>query len=388
LKKGENGGNTLKVELFKLKNTVVDRHKILIFVFGIMFILSGLWAFEASRTVYENREENVSTYKHYGLYAYTVPVTRENPLYPIGTTLKMGMPAYFFVASPTINMSFTYRVESADSADIQGKLETFIVATAIEGSGSKESETAWSETEGSETNESVNKDKIFWQKEFPLNAEAGAVTWNGQSVTKEFSLNVAEVQSMVKNVQKQLNDSTDSKIEIVNRVTYTGKKYGKDAQITKDFAIPLVIKESSYFKLPEKLDLTQNTNITETLLVESKPPLSKTVPPLSLCLLSLALLGTTLVCTRMGKVEPEYIEKLEKEEKRSSFRDFISRGKIPEDRNSLLKVKISSLQELVDAAADMNSRVIYDPETETYFIINNDIMYIFFDTSGEENSTK
>jgi hypothetical protein len=51
-----------------------------------------------------------------------------------------------------------------------------------------------------------------------------------------------------------------------------------------------------------------------------------------------------------------------------------------------MEVEISSLQELVDAAADMNSRVICDIETETYFMINNGAMYIFVDTSEEENS--
>jgi hypothetical protein len=378
--KEKNGGNNLKVELLKLKNIVIDRYKILIPIIGIMLVLSALWIFETSMPVYENKVKNVSTYKHYGFYSYTVPVTRENPLYPVGTTLKMGMPAYFFVVSPTVNMSFTYRVESADSSEIHGKLETFIVATVRGVSASKEFETSGSETDGSEANEST-KEEIFWEKEFPLNSEAGSITWDGPSVTKNFSLNVIEIQSQVKDLQKQMNYSTTPKIEIVNRVSYTGKVHGKDAQITKDFAIPLEIKEYSYFKLPEKLDFTQNTNITENLLVESKPPLPKTIPPLLLCLLSLVLLGTTLVCGKMGKVEPEVIEKMEKEEKRSSFKDFISRGKLPQDRNSLLQIEISSLQELIDAASDMNSRVINDERADTYFVINNGIMYIFLDKS-------
>jgi hypothetical protein len=352
-----------------------------------MLILSALWTFDASIPVYENKIKNVSTYTHYGSYTYTVPITRENPLYPVGTTLKMGMPAYFFVASPTVDMSFTYCVESADSADIQGKLETFIVATAIDRSGSKESQKEESGTESSEANKSTDNEKIFWKKEFPLNEETGHATWNGPSVTKNFSLNVEEIRSMVKNLQKQLNesDSAAPKIEIVNRVTYTGKVYGRDAQITKDFSTPLEIKESSYFKLPGKMDLTQYTNTTESVRLEGKTSLPKIMLPLSLCLLSLVLLGTTLVCRKMGKVKPEIIEKLEKEEKRSSFKDFISRGKLPENRNSLLQIEISSLQELVDAASDMNSRVIYDEKAETYFIINNGVIYIFLDRL-EENS--
>lgn len=359
-----------------------------------MLILSGLWTYEASRPVYENKEENISTHTDHGFYSYTVPVTRENPLYPVGTTLKMGMPAYFFIVSPTVDMSFTYRLETAYPADISGKLQTIVVATAKDGSGTGGSDTGKLETGGgssiniAETNDSSNNDYILWKKEFPINSTEGVDIWNGPSFTKNFSLDVSKVKSMVKSVADQLNYTQDPTIEIVNRVSYTGKINGENVQDTKDFPISLEIKESSYYELPEKLDFRQDNNVTEYLSVQSNPPLSKIAFPLALFLLSFALIGATLICVKIGKVEPEFIEKLEKEEKRSSFKDFISRGKLPEDRNSLIKIEISSLQELVDTAADMNSRVIYDAEAEKYFMINNGVMYIFFEALDEGNARK
>jgi hypothetical protein len=168
----------------------------------------------------------------------------------------------------------------------------------------------------------------------------------------------------------------------VNRVSYTGKINGENVQDTKDFPISLEIKESSYYKLPEKLDFRQDNNVTEYSNVQSNLPLSKIVIPLFLFVLSLALVGANLICVKMGKVEPEYIDKLEREEKRSSFKDFISRGKLPENMD-LIKIEISSLQELVDTAADMNSRVIYDAKAEKYFMINNGVMYFFFEVLDE-----
>lgn len=53
-----------------------------------------------------------------------------------------------------------------------------------------------------------------------------------------------------------------------------------------------------------------------------------------------------------------------------------------------MKIEISSLQELVDAAVDMNSRVIYDAEAEIYFIIKSGAMYIFFDKLEEVNQNE
>jgi len=378
----KNGDDTLKIEFLKLKNALIDRYKILIPIFGIILILSGFWVYEASSPTYENKEQNVTTHTDHGWYSYTVPVTKENPLYPIGTMLQMGMPAYFFVVSPTVNMSFTYRLENANPTDINGKLQTFILVTAKEGSqaGGSGDEAigtgGGSMTEIAGANNSDNGENIFWKKEFTLESENTSDNWNGLSVTKNFSLNVPEIHLKVKAVGDQLNYSGDPTIEIVNRVSYTGKINGENVQATKDFPIPLVIKEPSYYQLSKKLDYSQDNNITEYINVKSNPPLSKMGVPLSLFLLSLILFGMTLVCTRMKKVEPDIIEKLEQEQKHSAFKEFISRGKLPEDKNTLMKIKISSLQELVDAASDMNSRIIFDEEAKTYFMISNGVIYI------------
>jgi hypothetical protein len=207
--------------LFKLKNAIIDRHKILIFLFGMMLILCGLWTYEASRAVYEDKDEVVTLYTHHGSYTYTVPVIKANPLYENGTTLKMGMPAYYFSLSPTVDMSVAYNLEATNSSDIRGKLQTMVVATDKEGSGEEE--------------------RIFWQKVFPLRSEEGADTWTGTSVTRNFSLNVSEIQSMVKDVQKQLECSEDATIEIITRVNYTGKINEENVQGTKDFGLFAVL---------------------------------------------------------------------------------------------------------------------------------------------------
>ena len=353
----------------KLKNTIIDRFKILILVFGIMMIFSGLWTYEAyTGAGYEDREELVSSYTQYGSYTYTAPVTKENPLYAKGTTLEMGMPAYFFAVSPTADISFTYRLEATDSADISVERETMIIATGKEGSGK----------EGS-----GEEEKIFWQKKFPLKSEGIEDIENGDPLTHSFSLDVPEIQTMVKEVGDQLNYSHDATIEIVTRANYEGKINGENVRGTKDFAIPLVVG-SSYYQLPEELEYNESTNTSKKFRVQKEPSLSTIKMPLSLLLLSIVLVGMVFPFRKMKKVDPAYIEKLEKKRKSSPFKEFVSKGKLPEERNSLMEVEISSLQELVDAAVDMNARVIQDTESEIYFIIHNGVLYIFRDAPSEE----
>lgn len=340
-----------------------------------MLILCGLWIYEASRPVYEDKDDVTTFYTHHGSYTYTVPVTKENPLYANGTTLKMGMPAYYFAVSPTVDMSFTYSLEANDPSDIRGKLQTMVVATDKEESESEE----YYENNESETEGSNKEEKIFWQKVFPLKYKEGADTWTGTSVTRNFSLNVSEIHSIVKNVQEQLGCSDDATIEIVNRVSYTGKINGKNVQGTKDFVLPLVIS-SSYYQMPEELEFSQDTNVTKKISVKNSPPLSTVRIPLFLLLLNLVFVGMILLCVKTNKIEPKYIEKLEKERSCEPFKEFVSKGKLPEDIDSFIKVEILSLQGLVDAAVDMNSRVIYDSKTGIYFMIHSGVLYTLSDT--------
>jgi hypothetical protein len=136
--------------------------------------------------------------------------------------------------------------------------------------------------------------------------------------------------------------------------------------------------------MPEELEFNESTDVYNKIRVQKDPSLSRIKMPLSVFLLSMVLVGIILPCRKMKKTEPVYIEKLEIEQRRSPFKEFVSKGKLPENVNSLIRVEISSLQELVDAAVDINERVIYDSETGVYFIIHSSVLYIFRDNPKEE----
>lgn len=322
-------------------------------------IFSGIWTYDSfTGAEYEVQEKLVSSYTQYGTYTYTVPVTEANPLYAKGTILNMGKPAYFLTVSPTVDVSFTYRLESTGSVDINVERETMIVATSKEVVEEEE--------------------KIFWQKEFPLKSDGFDKINNGEMVTSNYSLNISEIQSMVKGVQDQLKYPQDATIEVVTRVNYDGKINGENVEGTEEFTMPIAISPS-YYKIPEELVFSEDTTKYKKVRVKKDPSLSTIKTPLSLFLFSVVLIGTTLPFMNMSSVEPTYIEKLENERRYSSFKDFVSKGKLPEKKDSLLKVEIFSLQELIDAAVDTNSRTIYDQEAGTYFMIHNNALYIFYD---------
>lgn len=323
-------------------------------------VFSGLWIYEEyTGTSYER--ETVISYTQRSNYIYSASVTEPNPLYPEGTRLEMGKPAYFFAVSPTLDVTFLYSLEAADSAELDVEAETMIVTSGREGSGEDQ--------------------KIFWQKKFSVGDPITVKMENGDVLTSNFTLDVPETQLMAKKVQDQLNYSSNPVIEIVTTVDYEGKINGQKVKGTKNFAMPVNIV-STYYQMPAELGSSEDTY--KNVRVKKDPSLSMVKFPLFLFLLNAVLAGALIPIRKMKKIDPEYIEKLEKERKKAPFKEFISKGKIPENRSSLLQVEISSLEGLVDAASDMNERVINDTVSGEYFIIHNGALYIFFDAPSKE----
>ncbi|WP_197074618.1 DUF5305 domain-containing protein [Methanosarcina sp. WH1] len=316
-------------------------------------------------------EEKVLSYMQRGSYSYSASVTKPNSLYPEGTKLEMGKPAYFFTISPTEDISFVYSLEAADSADLSVEANTMIVASSRKGSGEEQ--------------------KIFWKKSYQVGDPKSVQLKSGNVLTSNFTIDVPVIRSKAKGVQDQLVYSPDSvsssdsgpdpMIEIVTTVNYKGKINGEDVTGTKNYKIPINVS-SNYYEMPEELEFVEETY--KNVRVQKPASLSTIKFPLALFLLSTVLVGVLIPVRKMKKIDPEYIEKLEKESKKSPFKEFISKGKIPENRNFLLQVEISSLEDLVDAAADMNERVIHDAKSGEYFIIHNGVLYIFFDAPSED----
>ena len=104
--------------------------------------------------------------------------------------------------------------------------------------------------------------------------------------------------------------------------------------------------------------------------------------PLASILISIIAMIGIIYCRVAYNPDPVFMAKLEQERMHSQFREFISEGKLPENRNSLITLEIASLQELVNAAIDMNERVIYDSSENIHFAIHNGVLHYFTRCQG------
>ncbi|WP_305065415.1 DUF5305 domain-containing protein [Methanococcoides sp.] len=296
-----------------------------------------------------------SSYTHSANYDFIAPVTLSNPIYARGKILDSGQPAYFFSVSPTMDVFFTYAIDSMGSVQIDADCDTFVVATTTGNVG--------------------GKDKVFWQKKYPVTTgplEAG----NKGEFSYNFSLNVPEIQSKIKDVQSEIGYSQGAKVEVVTYVSYNGNVNGKNVEGVEEFSMPLIIS-SSFYQIPQDLDFSNTVDNYETLKVKNVPSISVLVFPILSFFSSMVLILLFGLIRKQEEVPLSHIRQLEVESEHAKFKDFISKGSLPVEVGSLIEVGLSSLQDLVDAAVDMDARVIHDPLKDVYFMIHGGIIYRF-----------
>jgi len=361
------------VAILKFKNILRNYWVIFLIIFASMLALSCYQVYQAYITPsFEEKNITVSSYTQNGTYSYSTVVSEPNPLYPTWITLGMNESEYYFAASPIANCSFVYRINASDSANVIAIPTTSIIATRMSGR--------------------ANDVKILWHKEFPVTSTSSAgpfIVKNEEGInnfTYRFSFNAPVIENTIENTQYRLNYpptrgssyyyASDMEYEINTLVTYHGTINGKQIENTTSFVLPMTITESDYgFSSNLSTNVTSYNN--ETVRLQKPSTVESVKYPLAFIIISIIAIIGIIYCRITYNPDPVLMAKIEQERMHSQFREFISEGKLPENRSSLMALEIASLQELVNAAIDMNERVIHDSSENIHFAIHNGVLYYF-----------
>ena len=79
-------------------------------------------------------------------------------------------------------------------------------------------------------------------------------------------------------------------------------------------------------------------------------------------------------------MDEQEIKKFESGRGKDKFEEWISRGEMP-SLESKEKIRIYSLEDLVDLAVDLENRVIYDEKKSTYYVLQGEILYVYEEQS-------
>jgi len=358
--------------ILKLKNTLRKNWIIFFAIFVLLFtFFSYQIYFRYVNPSFENKNITVSSYTQYGNYSYFTKISGQNPIYLTGTILGMNESVYYFATSPIPDFSFVYRINASDSVNIIATPKVSIIAMC--------------------KNKDNQDPKILWQKEFPVTPTSSTGPFivknrdGSDNFTYRFTFNAAAIKNNVENTHYKLDYSpmhsstfstSNMEYEVKTLVAYNGVINGKEVENTTSFVLPMTMT-NSYYELADNT----STNITnydnETISVQNPFTVSTLKYSLASILISIIAIIGIIYCRAKYNPDPVHIAKLEQEKMHARFREFISEGKLPENRNSLMSLKIASLQELINAAVDMNERVIYDSSENIHFAIHNGVLYYF-----------
>lgn len=271
-------------------------------------------------------------------------VTAENPVFPVGTALE-NRSAYFPRVAPVLQgvLRAGYR---ASSGDVRTQTTLTLVLRAAE-----EGTTYWRVTESL--------------------GERSATLAPGERLAVPFSLNVTALRHRLDRIQGSLGSPGDTAVLLRARTRFRGTVEGHAVNRTVTRTLALDPGRQLY-RVSTDGRATATHRWTRTVEVPRDPgPLQTLGGPL---LLLVGLLGTAggIQAEREGLLRLSTRERARLE--RAEFEEWVTVATVPENPPGD-RVRVASLEGLVDLAADTDARILQDPRREHYVVLAGDVHY-------------
>ncbi|ELZ65097.1 hypothetical protein C5B91_08400 [Haloferax sp. Atlit-10N] len=322
-----------RLELF-----VTQQARVLVAVLaiaGVACLVAAGYVFLTPTTQTVTEETNVQSVET-GVDTRAV-VTQNTTLYERGSTLE-NRSVYFMTISPDVSFRVHTDVPANQSVNVTQQLVLRTVG--------------------------VRDGTPFYENETVLLDEQTLVT--DGTVVDAPSLNVSTLDRDLQQKRTETGGVGQFRTSLNLTVTYQTGSYSG----TLEASTPLAFSGRAYY-LERSLadDRRHSTTVARTV---TRPP--NPVEYGGLAAAALVLFGLAgLVIRTEYRSDPE---ELRTRISHSRHEEWISRGEFPTDANKPY-ISILTLEDLVDVAIDTNRRVIFDPEIETYAVIDSSEIYYY-----------
>lgn len=275
--------------------------------------------------------------------------------YPQGTVFEEGMAAYFYAVQPEIRVTPHITVKGMEAGELSGSIVSNAVLQAVD-----------------------DKSQLYWQYELiqyqpqTFRLAPGA---EGQASydSKEISIAVASAYETITQIADELQFPNGSlQIIVSSDINIMGSINGYPVEKNVQMRLPLSL-QTVYFSVPKSQDSSAAISLTGGSTGKSRQGAVISAllehPVLSSLTFALFLLYLFLFLydhSRKRKAVDSY----------KRYKEWITEGSA-ETLEGQRKVKIGSLEGLVDLAIDLNKRVIYDSGRGMYYVLTEDIVYLF-----------
>jgi hypothetical protein len=347
-------------ELLRLRQVVAEYYGVVLLVL-VLVAGAGAWA---GYTAYvdpgvETEERTVSTWSRTATFSHSAEVTRRNPIYSTGLRLT-NRQAYFPQVAPVLEgeHQFSYTATTGGSVDVLTDVQLLV--------------------------QSGEDGTVFWQSTQTLSNRETAGVRPDQPVVTRYRFNMSRVQARLDRMSDTLGD-TPGETEVVVRAEtrLTGEINGRtiDRRFVDDLRL---IPDGDTFLVSDPGQVRNSSRQVETITRERTYSLLWRAGAPLLVVLGLGGTGGLLYGRRNGllSVDPDRLD-------RTEYDEWISHGTLPSsvDPDGDNAVAVDSLGDLVDVAADIDERVLFDADRDCYAVLDAHYHYLYQPTIATDTGS-
>jgi hypothetical protein len=278
-------------------------------------------------------------------------------LWPVGTVFEQGLAAYFYAADPVITLTPVIEATGLVTGSLQGTTQTKVVLQAVN-----------------------DKSQVYWSyplKQTPLQSfsfipggseRPGIFTFTAADILLDVP---AAYETMTYISNELMFQNGIFQMVINSEVNISGTANGAAIERSITQTLPLTLQTDN-FTIPRTQDIQSQyslniSNNHSSLLESVTSTIRLNLLPFGVDALLLLLLFLLISANTIKK------SKELKEHRR--FKEWITEGSV--NVKDKLSINILSLEGLVDLAIDLDKRVIFDPTVHKYYVLTEDLVYIY-----------
>ena len=267
-------------------------------------------------------------------------------------------PTYFTSVSPNLDAIHRYTIRHADDVNLTVETEFRLIVR--------------SEQDGTE----------LWRDTVAYGEDAATLEQPGGGATTSITVNVTEIDDRVENIERGLQSSAGSVESFLDisahaHGTVDGESYSRfhDLRMTIDPG-----GDTYSVDVEEPMVRTEEREVVVAVIDQQPSFLAREGAILLSLVAAVGLVGLAAGRhTGWTSISQERLRNVAHAKERASFEDWISVGSVPHERlqNGHPSIEVESLEDLVDIAADTDSRVIEDQRTGRYVVLNDRDLFTF-----------
>lgn len=295
-----------------------------------------------------------SSWEATGDFEHRAVVTRENPVFPVGTELA-NRSTYFTRVSPALRGEFTTGYRAASAEDVTVSVRSTLVL------------------------ESASESQTYWQVNRTLAEETARGVAPGSTVAVPFSLNASRVDARLENITRSLGDApgaTAAAVAVTVRVD--GIINGRQQSTVFSARLPVSVGGDTY-TVTSPTGVGERTERTETVSVPVDPGPLRSLGGPFLLVGSVAGLAWMGAARRRGDFEVSETDRarLDYLADRREFDDWITTFRLPAEALDHPTAEAASLADLVDYAIDTDSGVVAPPDESAFYVVDDPYLYVY-----------